>query len=157
MSGASVDPTNPLFPTQIPFSLPAKMTSPLRTFSERFCERYRLPPESYAPEMLRRVLYPRARWLAPVIRLFSPGIFDADCDFVRGVGQIRRAEDLDGEVSDFHLHPRNRGFLRRILKIRVSCRRVSHLVAAIMPPGNSSPAGNSGAPPAPNSLAGERG
>ena len=120
------------------------MTFPPRTFGELFCERYHLPPESYAREMLRRTLYRRARVVAPVIRFFSPGFFDADHDFVRGVGLIRSPEDLDGEVTDFHLHPGNRGFLRRALKLRVSCQRVSHLVREVMSRGEFGSPGDSG-------------
>jgi len=137
--------TNPLFPSRIPFSVLEKMTSPLRTFGELFCERYHVPPESYAREMLRRTLYRRARMIAPAIRFFSPNFFDADLDFARGVGLIRRAEDLGGEVTEFHLHPRNRGFLRCGLKLRVSCQRVSSLVGAVMSPGRSAPPGAAGA------------
>ena len=121
------------------------MTFPSRTFAELFCARYHLPSENYAREMMRRALYPRARMVAPVIRIFWPTYFDADLDFVRGVGLIRRAQDLGGEVTDFHLHPRNRGFLRRTLKIRVSCQRMSGLVAEAMGSGGSSVPGAAGA------------
>jgi hypothetical protein len=96
--------------------------------------------------MLRRTFYPRTRLVAPIIRLFSPGFFDADRDFVRGVGLMRRAEDLGGEVTEFHLHPRNRGFLRRTLKIRVSCQRMSLVVAEVLGSGGIAPPGASGAP-----------
>jgi len=138
----------PIFPFQIPLSLLEKMAPPPRTFGEIFCERYHLPPESYNREMLRRVLYPRARMISPVIRLFAPGFFDADRDFIRGVGLIRRMEDLGDEVTEFHLHPRNRGFLRRVFKIRASCQRMSHLVAEVMNPGAATSPGNHGAMPA---------
>ena len=125
------------------------MTSPLRTFGELFCERYHVPPESYAREMLQRTLYRRALMIAPVIRFFSPNFFDADLDFVRGVGLMKRAEDLGSEVTEFHLHPRNRGFLRSGLKLRVSCQRVSRLVGEVMRPGGSAPPGAAGAPSGP--------
>ena len=125
------------------------MTFPSRTFAELFCERYHLPSETYARELLRRALYPRARVVAPVIRVFCPAYFDADVDFVRGVGLIRRAQDLGGEVTDFHLHPRNCGFLRSALKIRVSCQRISRLVAEVMSPGGPSSPGDSSALPPP--------
>jgi hypothetical protein len=128
------------------FSRHRNMTLPSRTFAELFCERYHLSSESYAREMLRRALYPRARMFAPVMRIFWPTYFDADLDFVRGVGLIRRAQDLGGEVTDFHLHPRNRGFLRHTLKIRVSCQRMSGLVAEAMGPRGSSAPGAAGAP-----------
>jgi hypothetical protein len=125
------------------------MTLPPRTFGEIFCERHNLPPESYIPEMLQRTLYPRARMVAPVIRLFAPGFFDADRDFVRAVGLIRRMEDLGDEVTEFHLHPRNRGFLRRALKIRVSCQRMSGVVGEVLEPGKSAPPAAAGAPTGP--------
>jgi len=122
------------------------MTHPSRTFAELFCEQYHLPPESYVPEMLRRTFYPRTRMIAPIMRMFSPGFFDADRDFVRGVGLMRRADDLGGEVTEFHLHPRNRGFLRRVLKLRVSCQRVSHVVGEVLSPGGTAPPRGSGTP-----------
>jgi hypothetical protein len=125
------------------------MTFPPRTFGELFCERYHLPPESYVREMLRRTFYPRALIIVPVIRFFSPGFFDADRDFVRRVGLIRRMEDLGDEVTEFHLHPRNRGFLRRALKIRVSCQRMSRVVGEVMNPGASAPPGAAGTPTGP--------
>ena len=100
-------------------------------------------------EMLRRTFYPRALVIAPVIRLLSPGFFDADRDFVRGVGLIRRVGDLGDEVTEFHLHPRNRGFLRRALKIRVSCQRVSRVVGEVMNSGGSAPPGAAGPPTGP--------
>ena len=142
-------PDQPAFSVSNTSSLTRKMTSPLRTFGELFCERYHLPPESYVREMLRRTLYPRARMVAPFIRFFSPGFFDADRDFIRGVGLIRRAEDLGDEVTGFHLHPRNRGFLRRALKIRVSCQRVSRVVGKVLSPGGSAPPGAAGVPSGP--------
>ena len=136
----------PSFPVSNDSSRTLKMTLPSRTFAELFCERYRLPPGSYFPEMLRRTFYPRARMVAPIMRFFFPGFFDADRDFVRGVGLMRRAEDLGGEVTEFHLHPRNRGFLRRTLKLRVSCQRMSHVVGEVMGPGGTTPPGASGTP-----------
>jgi hypothetical protein len=144
-----VDETNQRFSSPSPVPAPAKTNSPQRTFRELFCARYQVPSEHYVQEMLRRTLYRRARVVAPVVRFFSPGFFDADRDFVQGVGLIRRAEDLGGEVTDFHRHPHNRGFLRRALKIRVSCQRVSHLVGEVMSPGGSSSPGASGAPSGP--------
>ena len=149
MSTASVGLTDPLFPSRIPFPVLEKMTSPQRTFGELFCERYHVPPESYAREMLRRTLYRRARMIAPVIRFFFPRFFAADLDFVRGVGLIKRAEDLGDEVTEFHLHPRNRGFLRYGLKLRVSCQRVSRLVGEVMDPGRSAAPGAARAPSGP--------
>ena len=146
MSTASVDETSQRVPSPAPVPAPAKANSSRRTFRELFCARYQVPSENYVPEMLRRTLYRRARVVAPVVRFFSPGFFDADRDLVQGVGLIRRAEDLGGEVTDYHLHPRNRGLLHRALKFRVSCQRVSHLVGEVMSPGGSSPPGASGAP-----------
>jgi hypothetical protein len=142
-------PDQPVFPSQIPLPAPEKMTPPPRTFGEIFCEQYHLPPESYIPGMLQRTLYPRARMVAPVIRLFAPGFFDADRDFVRGVGLIRRIEDLGDQVTEFHLHPGNRGFLRRVFKIRVSCQRMSRVVGEVLDPGESAPRGAAGAPTGP--------
>ncbi|HEY1849195.1 MAG TPA: hypothetical protein VGG37_08305 [Opitutaceae bacterium] len=63
----------------------------------------------------------------PLLSL-SRGYFASDLDFIAGVGRIRRLRELDLEAHAFIMDPRNRGFLRTSLKLRVSVSRLQRLV-----------------------------
>jgi hypothetical protein len=65
------------------------------TFSEHYGARHRLPAADFDRAVLRRILYPHARLLAPLIRLTQPDYFDADLDLVRTVARILRLRQFD--------------------------------------------------------------
>src|SRR5687767_1294510 len=96
-------------------SLPA-----MENFAARFCERYHVRPEDYADAMLRRCLHRRALVLVPLLRLFDREFFQPDYEFIRNVGQLTFARTWGEDAAEFYSHPRNVGFLRRKLRIRVS-------------------------------------
>ena len=104
-----------------------------KTFAELFCGHHRLPPEKYAEVMARHCLYRRTLVVWPLLRLLHKGYFDADLDFISNVGLLRQPEDLKDEINAFFRHRGNRGFLRRVLRLRVSARRVGHTVQTLMP------------------------
>jgi hypothetical protein len=99
----------------------------MATFAEKFCARHNLPPEKYEETVLKYSLFPAAQWLRPVL-LLKANYFAADREFVRGVGRLTRSSGFDSEAQDFLYHPNNRGFLRRVFKLRVSARRLSRVV-----------------------------
>lgn len=100
------------------------------TFAELFCRETRTDPARYEREMLARCVHRRARLLVPVIRCFAPDYFAPDDELVRGVGVLTSTRGLKGELQAFDSHPRNRGFCRRRLKVRISAGRVTALVRA---------------------------
>lgn len=106
----------------------------MRTLAEIFCERYHVAPEEFSSEMLKRCFYPQARLLAPVIGRMSREYFAPDRELVRGIGLLQSATGLHDELVDHYGHPRNRGFCRRQLRVRISVRRVSHWVHALLDP-----------------------
>jgi hypothetical protein len=99
----------------------------LATFGERFCARHSVAPGKYEETVLRRSLYPTARVLQPILML-KANHFAADREFIRGVGRLTRFSSFDSEAQDYLYHPNNRGFLRRVLRLRVSIRRLSRMV-----------------------------
>ena len=101
------------------------------TFQERYCRHFRLPAERFEAHMFRRALYPRVRWWRGLIWFFDRGYFDADHEFVRGVGQLLRARDFHGELKDFQFHPDNRGFLRGGMRLRISANRMARTFFAV--------------------------
>ncbi len=97
------------------------------TFAEKFCVRNKLPPEAFEATVLRFSLKPHARVVHWVLRL-NPNYFAADREFVRSVGRISRFEDFPSEALDFDDHPDGQGFFHRVLGLRVSKKRLRHLV-----------------------------
>ena len=84
-------------------------------------------PERYERAALKRSLYPAARVLRPVLML-KRQYFEADRDFILGVGRITRPGQFDYELSNYLHDPANRGFLRQRLKLRTSSTRLRRLV-----------------------------
>ena len=107
-----------------------------------------MPPDRFAPVLLRETYYPHAAAFATLVRLLSPVGFSLDHELVRGVGLISRRDQLAGVLTDFRIDSRNRGLLRSRLRLRVSTRRMQRVVYALMPAeaGEKPPAGGSGAP-----------
>ena len=113
---------------------------PMATFSELFCERYRVHPDRFASAVFWRCLHRRAWLVAPLVRAVSAEYFAADYDLIRDIGRLTQPERLADDLADFYSHPRNIGFARRRLKLRLSIRRVTRLVnhifaAAAISPG----------------------
>ena len=96
-------------------------------FTERFCATEAVSAERWHGVLLRRSLYPHARLLRPLLVLFNPEFFAADRDFLNGVGRLTRRGDFAIEADEFAHHPANQGFWRRVLRLRVSVRRL-HLL-----------------------------
>jgi hypothetical protein len=105
-------------------------------FAETFCRHFNVPPDRFEKELLRKALYPHARYFR---RLLPDYMRAADRSFVAGIGRLRRRRDLALEVAEFQRDPRNQGFSRNRLRLRISARRMQHLVEAVWgetpPPG----------------------
>lgn len=104
-----------------------KAWGPAVTFAEKFCVRNKLPTEAFEATVLRFSLKRRARVMRWVLSL-NPNYFVADREFVRSVGRISRMEDFHSEALDFHNHPSGQGFCHRVLGLRVSKKRLRHLL-----------------------------
>jgi hypothetical protein len=112
-----------------------------KTFAEKFCCKRGIDVARYQNAVLWRCLYPHALLLKPFLQLFNSDYFLADLDFIGGVGQLRRTSDFAAEASEFNYHPKNRGILRHMLRMRVSARRLRRLVAEVMDEGPEAPNG----------------
>ena len=98
------------------------------TFAEKFCRHFNVPPDRFEKEVLRKALYPHARYLR---RLLPDYLRAADRSFVAGVGRLRRRRDLAVEMAEFQRDARNQNFVRNRLRLRISARRMQHLVEAV--------------------------
>jgi hypothetical protein len=62
-------------------------------------------------------------WLLGLNRDYT----SADYEFVRGVGALHNRCEFRNEAAEYHYHPRNRGLLRSVLKLRVSSNRLRRI------------------------------
>ncbi len=103
-----------------------------KTFEELYCEQRSIAPEAFARAAMRESLYLHARLLYPLVNLLWPDHFVADLDLVRSTGRLRRVRDFRGEVEEFVHHPANRGALRHVFNVRVSTKRLRHLLRSVL-------------------------
>jgi hypothetical protein len=96
-------------------------------FAEKFCAAHNVHPADYQEAVLRRTLRPMARVLRPVLNL-NRDYFASDRELIRDVGRLTRLEDFEAEAMDFSYNPYNRGLFHRVLRLRVSRRRLRALV-----------------------------
>ena len=111
---------------------------PLNTFRELYCEHHGITTQQYERVLLWRSLHRRARpfyWLLRLNRDYSA----PDLEFVRGVGALRSRRGFRDEAAEFHYHPKNRGLLRTLLRLRVSSRRLQAIFESEIRPDVTTP------------------
>ena len=104
----------------------------MRTFAELFCEQHHVAPSNFVRAIFWRCLHRRALPFAPFVVLLHSRYFIVDYDLVSNVGALTCMSYLDEEIDDFHADTRNRGFVRRRLKIRISGRRLCHVAHSVL-------------------------
>ena len=102
-------------------------------FAELFCRQHQLPPQRYQEAMLRSCLSRRAGILRPLLTLLSRRYFAPDYELILRVGLLMSPDALSDEIDDFLRHPANRGFLRSVLRLRLSTRQLRRLFNQLMP------------------------
>jgi hypothetical protein len=108
------------------------------SFAERYCSAHGVGNRDFIESVLVHSLYPQARLLRPLLRLF-PYYFKPDREFIASVGGLRRMRDFDREVFAYVNDPDNRGFLRRVLRLRVSAGRLNGIMWSTLRDGSSQP------------------
>lgn len=101
---------------------------PHESFAEKYCRHFNVPSENFADDLLRRTLYPHARWLR---FLLSDELLAADRAFVSSVGRLSRRRDFAGEAAEFQRDPRNARFARYRARFRISVRRMKNLFESV--------------------------
>ena len=111
-----------------------------KIFRELYCERCRIDAKDFEPHLFLRALYPSARLLHRLLSEESRRrYFELDREFVRAVGLLRSRRAFRDESSYFARDPANGGFLRQVLRLRVSGHRMGALVDEIMAESHSRP------------------
>ena len=98
------------------------------TFKSLFCEKFGCSPEQYEELAFRMFLFPHARFLAPVIRIFRRDFFRDDFNFIRYLGESLDVRQAKVDVLDFKdVGRKNWRLLHTGLRIRVSHRKVRRI------------------------------
>ncbi|MBI3885109.1 MAG: hypothetical protein HY302_05200 [Opitutae bacterium] len=114
----------------------------MKTLRALYIEQHRIAPAQFEQDMLKRTLYPHARFL----RCLMPArvrrhYFDLDLEFVRAIGALRQRRDFNNECSEFMRDPANRRFSRGRLRLRVSGQRTRQIVDETFGSAKKMPAG----------------
>jgi hypothetical protein len=97
-------------------------------FAALFCQKRDLAPDRFVEEVLAQTLYPHAHILYVLLVWLHRDYGAVDLEFINGVGRLSLLQDFRVEAEEFAHHPRNFGFLRQRLRIRVSARRLRQLL-----------------------------
>lgn len=114
-------------------------TIPVKTFRELYCEHHGIAYDKFERVLLWRCLHWQARPFYWLLWGVNRDYYSADFDFIRGVGDLRTRRDFRNEAAEFHYHPGNRGFLRTILRMRVSSHRLQTIFEREISSTNTTP------------------
>jgi hypothetical protein len=120
---------------------PAHIASDLsmRTFREIYCEQHGLAPAKFERVLVGRCLYLQARAVYWVLLILPGDYLQPDFDFARGVGDLRSRRGYHTEAAEYRAHPKNRGFFRSVLRLRVSTLRLQAIFERAVTATNSTP------------------
>ena|SRR6478609_5492429 len=108
----------------------------MKTFRELYCDQRQIASDRYEADLVRRCLHWQARpfyWLLGMNREYT----SPDYDFVRSVGELRSRRQFRDEAAEYFYHTGNVGFLRKVLRLRVSSRRLQAIFDELIASGNS--------------------
>lgn len=95
-----------------------------------FCHRTHVAPTQADAVVLSRALPWHARLFRPLLKRFRPQHFAPDEEFVARALDLHHLRHLAAEAQDFRIHPANRTFSRRVLRLRISTLRLSRLLSS---------------------------
>lgn len=99
------------------------------TLAARYCAHHGLPAEKFERAVFWRALYPHARLLYPLIHLVAPDFFAADHRLVETLGRTTRLREFSSACVVYRQYLTLAHLTRRVLRLRVSVRRLYHLTA----------------------------
>ena len=111
-----------------------QLASPKPTFKQRFLEKTGGNPDDFIRDILRLTLPLHARLLLPFARILEQSVLAADYDLISDIAQLTSRREFSDSVGVRRFHPANRGFLRKVVRIRVSIARLHRLVYDVMRP-----------------------
>jgi hypothetical protein len=99
-----------------------------------FCARRQCPESEFERRFFRLALYRHAVPFAGLLRLFWPGFFHFDTEFIGWIGQSKDMADVYTEIEKLEFRNRtNWGWLRSGLRLRINYNRVLALAEEYLP------------------------
>lgn len=111
------------------------LTAAPETFKTAYCRRFGCAPGAFERRLFWRCLPLRAWPAALFFKMFYPSFFNADLEFLQGVGACRSSSQAVNEANSLGCDPAlNEGLLRTPLGLRLSGRRLVRAAHEIWPP-----------------------
>lgn len=103
-------------------------------FKTAYCQRFHCDSNRFEQSVFRRALFRHALPVAWLLRLRNPDFFREDLDFIHEVGALQDPDLFRQEVNYFYgRNLRDRGWLRTLLRIRVSGKRLMRIRRRLFP------------------------
>lgn len=103
-----------------------------KTFRETYCERFGVDLAGFEAHALRRCLYPHARPIGFLRRCLGRPPFVPDIDWISAVGHCTDRHEVRHELNAALAYDPIGSFWRRLLRIRVSGKRVLQLAGELL-------------------------
>ena len=117
----------------LPFQEPTPPMNPTPNFKTAFCDRFAHPQVNFEKEVFWNALHPEMRPVAFLIRKLWPGFFHSDLDCIRSIANAESKQEVRAIIASLHYDPKfNRGFIRRVLRVRISGRRIMRLAGRVL-------------------------
>jgi hypothetical protein len=102
-------------------------------FKTAFCERFEHPHEHFENRVFWNAIHPEMKPVALLIRWLRPSFFASDMDCIRSIATAESKQEVRAIVASLQYDPAfNRGFIRGVLRIRISGRRLTRLAARVL-------------------------
>lgn len=103
----------------------------MKTFRELYCAQRQIGYDEFERDLVGRCLHAQARpfyWLLGLNREYT----SPDFEFVRSVGELHSRRQFRDEAAEYYYHPGNSGFFRKVLRMRVSSRRLQDVFESLV-------------------------
>jgi len=109
------------------------MTWP-KSFRDACCEHFECSSDDFGRLVFRRGVHRRALPLTALIYDLNRSYFEKESDTIGYLGNTRSAEEFRAEVATYRSYYRRRGgFLRKVLCLRLSGKRLMDLLNEVSP------------------------
>ncbi len=99
----------------------------VESFKERYCAATGCAERAFTGQVLWACLYRGAWPWALWARFAAPEFFAADRELIDAVGGAKSLAQVERELRDFSTDSRNREWWRRVVRLRISTRRLRRL------------------------------
>lgn len=91
-----------------------------KTFRMAYCERFKLPLDSFEEVLLWRCFHRRGLLFGRILWRIDRPYFNVELELIRELSGCTSVEEVQAEMDDFRYHHPPTGFLRDTLHVRVS-------------------------------------